>query len=273
MKVAELKPLRRGTRLGKYRLDRRIGRGGFADVYVATDTLLSIKVALKIPNSRWVSDQLINEFRKEVKLTMALDHPNIMSIRDASIIDGHFVIVTPLAARTLDERLKHRMSFESAFAYATQLLDAVAYAHENGVVHCDIKPDNLLIFDDETLKLCDFGIAKAAQRTISASGTGTLGFMAPEQAMGKPSPRSDVFSIGLVIYRLFAGDWPVYPFDWPFPNAARARRKLHPDVLALLRKAILIKPKDRFADAVKMKEAWEAAAIKAKRFNGRHKST
>jgi eukaryotic-like serine/threonine-protein kinase len=65
----------------------------------------------------------------------------------------------------------------------------------------------------------------------------------------------------------------VYPFDWPFPNAARARRKLHPDVLALLRKAILIKPKDRFADAVKMKEAWEAAAIKAKRFNGRHKST
>ncbi|TWT49367.1 Serine/threonine-protein kinase PknH [Rubripirellula amarantea] len=263
--------LRVGSRVGKYRLDRRIGRGGFADVYAATDTLLSIKVALKIPNARWVSPELIDEFRREVKMTMALDHPNIMPIRDASFIDGHLVIVTPLAKRTLDDRMKKRMSFDTAYSLATQLVDAVACAHAAGVIHCDIKPENVLIFDDDQLRLADFGIAKAAQRTISSSGTGTLGFMAPEQAMGKPSMRSDVFSIGLVLYRMFSGKWPEYPFDWPPPGAATLRRRLHPDLIAIIRKSLEVKPRSRYANAEKLAEEWNKSRLKAVRFANRQR--
>ncbi|MFG0254527.1 MAG: serine/threonine-protein kinase [Rhodopirellula sp. JB053] len=268
-----LAPLRVNSRLGKYRLDRRIGRGGFADVYAATDTLLSVKVALKIPNAQWVSDDLINEFRREAKLTMGLEHPNILAIRDANFIDGRFVIVTPLASRTLDDRLKNRMSFETAFDFTSQLLKAVAYAHNRGVIHCDIKPENVMLFDTDHLRLGDFGIAKAAQRTIIGSGTGTLGYMAPEQAMGRPSKRSDVFSIGLIAYRMFSGKWPEYPFEWPFPGVATLRKRVHPDLIAVIRKAIAIKPRDRFADADKMEAAWEKSRLKAIRFAKRNRKT
>ena len=254
------KKIRVGSRLGKYRLDRRIGSGGFADVYAATDTLLSIKVALKIPNVRWVTDDLIKEFRREVKLTMSLEHPGILPIRDASFIDGNFVIVSPLASRTLDDRIKKRMSFETAFELTSELLDATSYAHENGVIHCDIKPENILLFRDsrtktDTLRLTDFGIAKVAQRTINGSGTGTIGYMAPEQAMGKPSKRSDVFSIGLIAYRMLSSHWPEYPFDWPFPGSAAIRKKVHPSLIAIIQKSVAIKPRERYADAEKMADA------------------
>ena len=260
------KNLRIGMRLGKYRLDRKIGVGGFADVYAATDTLLGIRVALKIPNSQWVTDDLVREFRREVKLTMELEHPNILAIRDASFIGDHFVIVSPLAVGTLDERLKRRMRFETAFSFSEQILAAAAFAHRQGVIHCDIKPENILLFDGGHIRLGDFGIAKVAQRTISGSGTGTLGYMSPEQAMGKPSARSDVFSIGLIIYRLFSGRWPEYPFEWPFPGAATLRRRLHPDAIAIVRKSAQIAPYQRYRDAVKMLEAWEKCRLKATRF-------
>lgn len=268
---SSLSKLRVGSRVGKYRLEKRIGSGGFADVYSAMDTLLGIRVALKIPSSHWVSDELIDEFRRESKLTMGLEHPNVLPIRDASFIDGYFVIVAPLAARTLDDRLGKRMSFETAYDFGTQLLAAVAYAHGCGIIHCDIKPENILLFDDGTLRLGDFGIAKVAQKTITSSGTGTLGYMAPEQAMGKPSTRADVFSVGLINYRMLSGKWPEYPFDWPFPGAASLRKRVHPDLIAVLRKSVAIKPRDRYADAIKMNEAWEKCGLKASRFAKRNR--
>ncbi|QEF96632.1 Serine/threonine-protein kinase PknA [Stieleria maiorica] len=255
--------LRVGSRLGKYRLNRRIGQGGFADVYAATDTLLSTKVALKIPNSRWVTPELIDEFRREVKLTIELDHPNILPIRDARFIEGHFVIVSPLAKRTLNDRLTKRIRFELGFELMSQLLEAVSYAHAMGVIHCDIKPENILLFDDDWLRLADFGIAKVAQQTINGSGTGTLGYMPPEQAMGKPSARSDVFSLGLIAYRLFSGKWPEYPFDWPFPGAATIRKRVHPELIGIIRKSVAVKPRERYADASKMAAEWEKSRTKA----------
>ncbi|WP_436717688.1 serine/threonine-protein kinase [Roseiconus lacunae] len=264
--------LRSGSRLGKYRLDKRIGQGGFADVYSATDTLLGIKVALKIPSAQWVTEDLVDEFRREVRLSLRLEHPHILPIRDASFIDDHLVVVTPLADRTLDDRLKKRLRFESAFEYASQLLDAVAFAHEEGVIHCDIKPENIFLFADDTLKLGDFGIAKVAQKTIHGSGTGTLGYMAPEQAMGKPSRRSDVFSIGLIIYRMFSGKWPEYPFEWPLPNAATLRRRVHRDAINIIRKSLQVSPRERYADAGKMAQAWEKSRLKAFRYLNRQRA-
>jgi serine/threonine protein kinase len=263
--------LRGGSRLGKYRLERRIASGGFATVFAASDTLLGIKVALKIPSSELISQELLNEFRREARLTMRLDHPHILPIRDATFIDGHFVIITPLADRTLEDRLRKRVAFETAFDIIQQLLDAVAYAHEAGVIHCDIKPENILMFEDNQIRLADFGIAKLAQKTISGSGTGTVGYMSPEQAMGKPSARSDVFSIGLLAFRVFSGKWPEYPFEWPIPGASQLRRRAHPDLIAIIRKAIAINPRHRYRNATQMLQQWEKTRMKAIRFARRHR--
>lgn len=240
-------------------------------MYAATDTLLGLKVALKIPLPTMVSDELLDEFRREAKLTIQLEHPNILPIRDASFIDGYFVIVTPLGEQTLDERLKKRMASETCFEIGSQLLDAVATAHQSGVIHCDIKPDNILMFGPRHIRLGDFGIAKAALKTISGSGTGTIGHMAPEQAMGKPSMRSDVFSIGLIAYRMFSGSWPEYPFRWPMEGVAALRRKCHPELVRVIRRSIETEPAERFRDAVKMQEAWEATRLKSLRFFKRNR--
>ncbi len=240
--------------------------GGFATVYAATDTLLGIKVALKIPLAEMVTPELLDEFRREARLTMKLDHPNILPIRDASFIDGQFVIVSPLAQRTLDDRLAKRMAFETSYELIDQIIRGVAHAHERGVIHCDIKPENILMFDDNVVRLADFGIAKAAMKTISSSGTGTLGYMAPEQAMGKPSARSDVFSIGLIIYRMFSGKWPEYPFTWPMPGSVRLRRRAHPDLIAIIRKSLEILPRHRHRDANALLADWEKVRLKAIRY-------
>ncbi len=265
-------PLRVGSRLGKYRLIKRIGSGGYADVYSALDTLLGIKVALKVPSQSIVSPLLLDEFRREARLTMKLEHPNILPIRDATFIDGHFVIISPLGDRTLDDRLSRRIAFETAFDLVTQLLEAVAHAHEAGVIHCDIKPENILLFADNHLRLTDFGIAKATQRTITASGTGTLGYMAPEQAMGKPSSRSDVFSIGLIAYRMFSGRWPEYPFVWPLAGALQLRRRAHPDLIAVIRKSLSMNARHRYRDASQMLTEWQKTRLKAIRFSRRRRA-
>jgi serine/threonine-protein kinase len=187
-------------------------------------------------------------------------------------VDGLFVIVTPLAEKTLDDRLKKRIAFETAFNIIEQLLDAVSHAHDRGVIHCDIKPENILIFPGNRIRLADFGIAKAAQATISGSGTGTVGYMAPEQAMGKPSAKSDVFSIGLLAYRMFSGEWPEYPFRWPLPGAAQLRQRAHPDLIAVIRKSLSINPQQRFRDATQMLQAWKKTRLKAIRYARRRRA-
>lgn len=265
------KPLRTGMRLGKYRLDRRIGTGGFATVFAATDSVLGIKVALKIPSPQIVSTEMLDEFRREARLTMSLDHPNILPIRDASLIDGYFVIVSPLADRTLADRLTKRIAFETGFGLIEQLLAAVAHAHGQRIIHCDIKPENVLLFANHHLRLGDFGIAKLAQKTVSGGGTGTLGYMAPEQAMGKPSMRSDVFSVGLIAYRMFSGKWPEYPFEWPMAGAMALRRRCHPSLIAVIRKSLTTATRHRYRDATIMLGEWQKTRASAVRFSRRHR--
>jgi serine/threonine-protein kinase len=266
------KSLRVGSRLGKFRLDRRIGSGAYATVYAATDTLLGLKVALKVPADKVMSSELLDAFRREVRLTLKLDHPNVLPIRDATFIDGHLVIVTPLAERTLFDRLQSRMGFDTAYDVVLQLLEGVAHAHQQRVVHCDIKPENILLFPGNRLRLADFGIAKAAHKTINGLGTGTVGYMAPEQAMGRPSTRSDVFSIGVIAFRLFSGYWPQYPFEWPMPGSTTLRRRAHPEMVAIIRKSLSVKPSQRYRDAEAMLADWKRVRIKATRFARRHRS-
>jgi len=256
--IAGGRSLRSRQMVGKYRIEKVLGVGGFGKVYAAFDTIEGTRVALKIPHEQLVDEELLESFRKEVRLLAKLDHPNVLVLKDASMIDGRFVIATRMGRETFDDRISRRMSVPSALGYAEQMIAGVAYAHGMGVIHCDIKPENFIVFEDDELRLADFGIAKVATLTILASGTGTVGHMPTEQAMGKPSMRSDVFSLGLIIYRMLAGQWPEYPFVWPPPGAARLREKrIHPDLIAFIRKSISPNPRDRFVNAIKMEEQFE----------------
>ena len=255
--------LKARQRLGKYRIEKRISSGGFAVVYRAMDTIEGIRVALKIPHAENINESVLDDFRHEVRLAVRLEHPHILPLKNASFIDGQFVIAFPLGERTLNERLSSRMSIATALDYAEQMIEAVAFAHKHRIIHCDIKPENLILFPGNRLKLTDFGIAKVAQKTVRGSGTGTIGYMAPEQAMGKPSLRSDVFSLGLIMYRMFSGIWPEYPFDWPPENYSRLRGRLHPDMIAVIRRAIEPVPRKRYRDAVQMLKAFRLAKSKA----------
>jgi serine/threonine protein kinase len=253
-------------KIGKYRIEKRLGEGGFAAVYRAYDTIQGIRVALKVPHAALITHEVLDEFRREVRTTSQLEHDNILQIKDASIIDDRLVIVLPLGERTLDDRLRSRFSLETILSISGQLLDAVAYAHRNHVIHCDIKPENIILFSSQRIRLTDFGIAKVAQRTIRGSGTGTVGYMAPEQAMGKPSMRSDVFSIGLIMYRMLSGHWPEWPFLWPGPGYARLKARVHPELLNVLKKATDPNPRKRYADAVQFQTAVAKTRTKALNF-------
>lgn len=257
-------PLKVKQRLGKYRLERKLGEGGFATVYRALDTIEGVRVALKIPFEHLVTPELLEDFRKEVRLSASLSHPNILPLKNAEFIGGHFVVAFPLGERTLGDRLQKRISVRLALDFAEQMLSAVAHAHQQKIIHCDVKPENLILFADGRLMLTDFGIAKVAQKTIRASGSGTVGYVAPEQAMGRPSFRSDVFSLGLILYRMLSGQLPEWPFQWPAVGFARLRR-LHPDLVAVVRRAIEVDPRKRYRDATQLLKALQAAKSKALR--------
>lgn len=259
--------------IGKYRIERRVSEGGFATVYQAFDTIEGVRVALKIPHPRLVNDDVLSDFRTEVRLAARLEHPHILSLKDASIIDEKLVIAFPLGERSLADRLKSRISLPVALELAEQLIDAVAYAHRHRIIHCDIKPENCILFPNGQLKLADFGIAKVAQRTVRGAGTGTVGHMAPEQAMGKPSLRSDVFSAGLIIYRMLAGEWPEYPYHWPPPGFGRLRRRIHPDLIAFLKRAIDPEPRRRFRDGEHMQNVFRELRGRAESHYARRQRT
>lgn len=264
----ELKPRQR---LGKYRVVRKLAVGGFAIVYEALDTVEGIRVALKLPRTELVDKACMATFKQEVRLLASLDHPNIQPLKTADTIDGQFVLVHPLAAETLADRLRRRLSTDQALDFAGQLLAGLAHAHQQHVVHCDVKPENLLLFSGKRLRLTDFGISKVAHRTLMASGSGTLGYVSPEQAMGRPSMRSDVFSAGLVLLRMFGGSLPAWPFHWPPPGHERLRRKLAPAVIEVLRRSIEVDGAHRFRDAVQMLQAFQRARARGSR--PRRKST
>lgn len=251
----EPRPLRVGNRLDKYRLIKRMGEGGFATVYSAQDTIEDRKVALKIPDSRYVTNsQSMEDMQREVRIMARLDHPGILPLKDARFIDGHFVMVFPLGEETLEDRLGRRISRATAVSFVVQMIGAVAYAHQQSVLHRDIKPENFVVFPDQVIQLSDFGLARIERGGHDVSASGTVGYMSPEQAMGRPSYRSDVFSLGLVIYRTLAGEIPEYPFD-SLPGFNRLRRGLAQDFVTLIRKAIDPSPRKRFRDAVAMQNA------------------
>ncbi len=247
--------LRARQKIGKYRILGRIASGPLADVYRAQDTIQNIKVALKIPKADPKTDE--KEILHEVRVATKLRHPNILSVLNASYIDGHFVIAMELGEESLADRIERRTSTASKLELAGQGLAALAHAHEHRIIHCDIKPENFIMFPENQLKLADFGFAKRCLRTLKASGSGTIDYIAPEQAMGRPKFQSDVFSMGLVLYRLFSGKLPEWPFEWPLAGNEKLQARVRPEVIEILRKAIQLDPAKRYRDAVQMQADFE----------------
>jgi len=238
--------LRARQKLGKYRIERRISEGPIAAVYEAVDTIHGRAVALKIPHESSMSEHFLVDFKREARLAHRLEHANILPIRDASFIENRFVIAMPLGERSLTNRMRRRLATHSALELIEQALAALAHAHRANIIHCDIKPDNFILFPGNQLKLTDFGFSKVVQGTLKASGSGTVGYIAPEQAVGRPKFQSDVFSLGLVIYELLSGHVPEWPYDWPPPEIKRVRQKLGSKLVTWLKRAIEVRPEKRF---------------------------
>jgi serine/threonine-protein kinase len=255
--------LRARQKIGKYRIISRIANGPLAVVYSAYDSIHRQRVALKIPKSGDHTGE--EEFLHEVQVAAKLRHPNILSVINASYIDGHFVIAMELGEQSLADRLERRTSTALAMDLAGQALAALAHAHEHKIIHCDIKPENFILFPGNQLKLADFGFAKISLRTLKASGSGTIDYIAPEQAMGRPKFQSDVFSLGLVLYRMFSGKLPEWPFEWPMTGHDRLKLRVRPELMEVLRKAIQLDPAKRYKTAIQMQSDFERQKSNARR--------
>ena len=256
--------LRRGSRLGKYRLDRCIGRGGFAEVWSAIDTVENRRVALKVTHPNAVETWGRKAIEHEAQIACRLDHPAIVKVRNADWIEGRFVIASELARTHLGRYLGARRSGATALRVVSEIAHGLAFAHERRVMHRDVKPENILIFDDGRAALADFGASRfVANKTQTYTDAGTLGYMAPEQAYGRARLASDVFSLGLIAYELLSGRLPAWPFEWPFPEhekfAAKAPKEVHP----VLRKAAQFDPRKRYPDAVAFATALDRALERA----------
>jgi serine/threonine-protein kinase len=255
--------LRARQKIGKYRILGRIASGPLADVYRAFDTIHKTRVALKIPKPGDHTGE--EEFLHEVQVAAKLRHPNILSVLNAMYIEDHFVIAMELGEESLAERLERRISTARALELAGQALAALAHAHEHRIIHCDIKPENFILFPGNQLKLADFGFAKISLRTLKASGSGTIDYIAPEQAMGRPKFQSDVFSTGLVLYRLLSGKLPEWPYSWPMVGHDRLAAKVRPELAEMLKKAIQLDPANRYRDAMQMQAEFERLQSRARR--------
>jgi serine/threonine-protein kinase len=250
--------------LGKYRLERLLGRGSFADVWKARDTVENRRVALKVAHPEVVDEWGRKAIEHEARMVSRLSHPNIVAVRNADWIDGHFVMATDLAEKNLTSHVGARRSGRLALEVIRQVAAGLAHAHARRILHRDVKPENILIFPDGRAALTDFGVSRfALEVTRTCTEAGTLGYIAPEQAYGHPRPGSDVFSLGLIAYDLLTGVLPSWPFEWPPEGHRQFRERVPEPVRPVLRKAATFDPRRRYADAVAFHRDLEAALRRA----------
>nr|MBP8599431.1 serine/threonine protein kinase [Selenomonas sp.] len=200
----------------RYELQELIGGGGMADVYKARDLLLDRPVAVKILHEQFKSDtEFINRFHREAQAAARLSHPNIVNIFDVGVTgEAHYIVMEYVPGSTLKDKIKQEghLSVNASLRIASDIARALSHAHTNNLVHCDIKPHNILMMADGSAKVADFGIARAVtESTMTYSGNvvGSVHYFSPEQAKGTMiTPKSDVYSLGVVLYEMLTGQLP-----------------------------------------------------------------
>jgi serine/threonine protein kinase len=274
--------LSRGERLGPYEIYGLIGKGGMGEVYRARDTRLERIVAIKVlPAELSVQEERLRRFEQEAQVLGALSHPNLLAIYDVGAQDGtHFLVSELLEGESLRQRLEEgALPLRKAMELGVQIAKGLAAAHEKGIVHRDIKPDNIFLARDGRAKILDFGLAKQSaaegsgeNATITAVATqpgvvlGTAGYMSPEQVRGKPADaRSDIFSFGAILYemvagqRAFHGDSPVETMNGILKQDPPAiSGDVPPAIERVIRRCLEKSPEERFQSARDLSFALEA---------------
>jgi eukaryotic-like serine/threonine-protein kinase len=227
--IAEAEPARARLRaLGHYRIAERIGVGGMGEVFLAEDSRLGRKVALKLLLAESTADpDSVRRFEREARAASALNHPNIITIHEIGVEGGsHYIVTEFVEGHTLRQLMKgERLSLKETLDITVQVAAALAAAHETGIIHRDIKPENVMVRSDGIVKVLDFGLAKLTERrqadadagaemianvsTHPGMVMGTVNYMSPEQARGlKVDVRTDIFSLGVMLYEMLAGHRP-----------------------------------------------------------------
>jgi serine/threonine-protein kinase len=223
----------RGQIIGKYKILSTIGSGGFGTVYLAEDTWIDKKVALKVPHKQGVD---FGELLREPRLLASLNHPNIVTILTAEKQENVFFIVMEFVPGETLESIVERdgaLDLPLALDYTCQICNAVDHAHRHGVLHRDLRPSNVLVADRGLVKVADFGTSRFLE--IAAHGTTVIGsppYMAPEQFHGKAVFASDIYSLGITMFQMMTG---VMPYDTPSPS----------DLERLMRGELLIAPRSK----------------------------
>ncbi len=266
-----------GRQLGAYALRQPLGQGGMARVYLATDVRLGRDVAVKVLDERLAAQAGFRErFLREARVAAALDHPHIVPLYDVGDYPFLYLVMPYVTGGSVQHALKRApMAPDEVVTYATQVADALGYAHRRGVVHRDVKPANMLIHGDGRVLLSDFGLAKIWVGTgVPAPrhrrpDAGTPEYMAPEQVGGQSDARSDLYALGVVVYLLLTGR---LPFTGPTSESVMAaqigQQPLAPGLLnprisapveAVVLRALAKSPDDRFQSASEMGAALLAA--------------
>lgn len=259
-----------GTTLdGRYYIDQLIGIGGMAVVFGAVDTYINNnRVAIKMLKVDVATDEImVKRFKNESKAESMLKHRNIVAIHDVSVKGREkYIVMEYVEGITLKNYLKGRngpLSFDEIICYSKQILRALCVAHENHIIHRDIKPQNIMVLQNGLIKVMDFGIAKlpnAETVTVTDKAIGTVYYMSPEQARGKTiDSRSDIYSLGAMLYELatgelpFTGDTPLSVILKQINDEPVPPREINPDIPVGLEQIILCamskKPSERFQSA------------------------
>ena len=257
----------------RYTLVEPLGDGGMAKVYLARDNSLDREVALKVLREQYADDEeFVERFRREAMSAAALNHPGIVQVYDRGrSADGDFYIAMEyVPGGTLKERIKEGgdLAPREAAELASRVADALAVAHDRGIVHRDVKPQNVLLTASGEAKVSDFGIARAASSktmTQTNSVLGTLAYMSPEQLRGeRVGPASDLYSLGVVLYEMLTGELPyqgddpiataMKRLDEPPPNPREVNPAVTEDLDALVVKLLAKAPEDRYASAASLSQ-------------------